>query len=105
MKNYSDVSEQSSENLLDIDASIRKEADEIIYSKGLHNILSEFGLAFYTGSYSLHLMTWRDLDIYLETENISEKRFCANRFPVRPAWNCVYDRSLTCFGSARHTCR
>jgi hypothetical protein len=63
------------ENLFVIDASIRKEADEIIYSKGLHNILSDVGIPYYTGSYSLHLMTWRDLDIYLETENISEERF------------------------------
>lgn len=63
------------ENFLAIDASIRKEADEIIYGKGLHNILSGFGIPFYTGSYALHLMTWRDLDIYLETENLSEKNF------------------------------
>ena len=58
-----------------IDESIRKEADEIIYGKELHNILSEFGIPYYTGSYSLHLMTWRDLDIYLETENLSEENF------------------------------
>jgi len=70
-----DSSEESNENLLALDTSIHKEADEIIYDKGLHDILSAFGKPFYTGSYSLHLMTWRDLDIYLETENISEKRF------------------------------
>jgi len=70
-----DSPEQLNENLLALDASIHKEADEIIYDKGLHDILSEFGKPFYTGSYSLHLMTWRDLDIYLEAENISEKRF------------------------------
>jgi len=62
---------------LAIDASIRKEADEIIYNKGLHKILSAFGIPFYTGSYALHLMTWRDLDIYLEAENLSEEKFFA----------------------------
>jgi hypothetical protein len=63
------------ENLLAIDESLRKEADEIIYRKGLHNILSGFGIPYYTGSYSLQLMTWRDLDIYLEVEKLSEKKF------------------------------
>lgn len=63
------------ENLLAIDASIRKEADEIIYGKGLHNILSGFGIPHYTGSYALYLMTWRDLDIYLESEDLPEEKF------------------------------
>lgn len=68
-----DLSNQ--QDLLAIDQLIHKEADEIIYTKGLHKILSEFGLPHYTGSYALQLMTWRDLDIYLEAENISEQKF------------------------------
>jgi len=69
-----DVTEQM-ENFLAIDQLIHNEADELIGNKGLHKILLEFGSPHYTGSYALRLMTWRDLDIYLEAENISEEFF------------------------------
>jgi len=61
--------------LLSLDTSIRNEADELIHEKGLHNILSEFGTPQYTGSYALRLMTWRDLDIYLASEDLTEEKF------------------------------
>jgi len=63
------------ENLLVIDELIRQEADEIIYGKGLHKILSEYGIPHFTGSYTLRLMTWRDLDIYLEADNLFKEKF------------------------------
>src|SRR5690349_5135768 len=44
----------------------------MLYEKGLMNILTQFGKPHISGSYSLDLMTWRDLDIYLEVETISE---------------------------------
>jgi len=88
----SDVTEQM-DNLQAIDQLIHKEADELINNKGLHKILLEFGSPHYTGSYALRLMTWRDLDIYLEAENISEEKFfelgkkIASRFqPVKMSY-------------------
>src|ERR1051326_8117974 len=54
---------------------IKKEADEILHSKGLLQILNSFGTPHISGSYSLDLMTWRDLDIYLEAGNITTKDF------------------------------
>jgi hypothetical protein len=63
------------ENLLTLDQIIHKEADEILYTKGLDDVLSQFGIPHYTGSYALQLMTWRDLDIYLEADNLSEEKF------------------------------
>src|SRR5689334_17744917 len=66
---------ENANDLLTTDQLIRNEADEIIYKKGLHKILSAFGHPHYTGSYALKLMTWRDLDIYLQYENISEEKF------------------------------
>jgi len=38
-------------SLLALDEFIRKEADEIIYSKGLHKILSQYEIPHFTGSY------------------------------------------------------
>ena len=58
-----------------INEVIHKEADEILYKKDLLSILKKFGAPHITGSYSLNLMTWRDLDIYLETEKITEEDF------------------------------
>jgi hypothetical protein len=63
------------DELNDINNLIHKEADEILYEKGLLSLLKKFGTPHITGSYALNLMTWRDLDIYLETENISEENF------------------------------
>jgi hypothetical protein len=61
--------------LLSLNLEIKKEADEILYKKGLFSILSAFGLPYVTGSYSLDLMTWRDLDIYLQADELTETDF------------------------------
>jgi hypothetical protein len=60
------------QNLNDL---IKREADEILYKKGLIDILTSFGTPHIHGSYILDLMTWRDLDIYLEVDTISESKF------------------------------
>lgn len=51
---------------------ISQEAKEIIYKKGLHEILNKYGVPVYHGSFELDLMTWRDLDIYLVNDNHTE---------------------------------
>jgi hypothetical protein len=61
--------------LINLNGLIKKEADEILIQKGLLAILNLFGKPHISGSYFLDLMTWRDLDIYLETENITETDF------------------------------
>jgi hypothetical protein len=58
-----------------LDEALHAEADVLIYEKGLDEILKQHGIPHYTGSYSLRLMTWRDLDIYLDTNNISIAKF------------------------------
>ena len=62
------------EDLSQLNLKIRKEADSILYTQGLKLILDDYGTAHVSGSYELNLMTWRDLDIYLES-NISEEQF------------------------------
>jgi hypothetical protein len=64
-----------SEKLISLDSHIHQEADEILEKKGLRKILSQYGIPHVTGSYVLGLMTWRDLDIYLESEYLNERKF------------------------------
>jgi hypothetical protein len=64
-----------SEKLILLDKHIHEEAVEILEKKGLLKILNHYGTPHITGSYSLGLMTWRDLDIYVENDNLSEKDF------------------------------
>jgi hypothetical protein len=63
------------DELNNINNLIHKEADVILYEKGLLSILECFGTPHVTGSYALNLMTWRDLDIYLEAEDFAEESF------------------------------
>jgi hypothetical protein len=63
------------ENHQVLNTLIKREADAILYEKGLINILNQFGTPYVHGSYSLDLMTWRDLDIYLQVDQISTTDF------------------------------
>ena len=64
-----------SDNLILLNDELHAEADDILLKKGLRKILGQYGTVYITGSYSLGLMTWRDLDIYLENENLTEQQF------------------------------
>ena len=77
------------EALLNLNSLIKKEADEILKEKGLLSILSSFGAPHISGSYSLDLMTWRDLDIYLHVDEISEADFFALGGRIRSAFEPV----------------
>jgi hypothetical protein len=60
-----------------VNQCIKKEADEILYKKGLLALLNSFGNPHVHGSYALDLMTWRDLDIYLQVDDLSPTDFFA----------------------------
>jgi hypothetical protein len=55
-------------NTEETDAALRGEADELLARTRIIELLSEYGRPHLSGSYSLQLMTWRDLDIYLELD-------------------------------------
>jgi hypothetical protein len=63
------------EQLMNLNDQLKKEADKILYDQGLFHTLSKYGVPHISGSYVLDLMTWRDLDIYLETPDIEEQAF------------------------------
>ena len=54
---------------------IKEQADAIIQDRGLHSMLTRFGDAHYTGSYTLDLMLKKDLDISLVSPELSLKSF------------------------------
>lgn len=61
-----------------LNSSIKKEADEILNGNGgLLRILEGYGKVSVSGSYFLDLMTWRDLDIYITSDDINEESFFA----------------------------
>jgi hypothetical protein len=64
-----------SDDLIILNEQLRAEADDVLDNKGLRKILDRYGTVHVTGSYSLGLMTWRDLDIYLENENLTVQNF------------------------------
>jgi hypothetical protein len=56
--------------------ALKAEADAILHAHGLLALVSNYGRAHVSGSYSMSLMTWRDLDIYIEAPDLSMARFC-----------------------------
>lgn len=59
----------------EINYAISQEANGILYTLGLRSILEKYGKVHPTGSYVLGLMTWRDLDIYIDNKDITEADF------------------------------
>ena len=72
---------------LPLNQIIKEEAGKLLYEKGLLAILNNYGLVHITGSYALDLMTWRDLDIYIATNTITEAQF----FELGAAINCKFN--------------
>lgn len=62
-------------NFDELNQKILNEADEILYGFGLFDTLKKYGNPQVSGSYLLKLMTWRDLDIYLESNSIGTEAF------------------------------
>jgi hypothetical protein len=56
------------------DEQLRSEADQLLAS-GLHSLLNDYGEVHVIGSYALHLMVWRDLDIHIVQSALDKKKF------------------------------
>lgn len=52
-------------------ASLRREADLILYRQGLASMTQRVGEIFVGGSYFFDLMVWRDLDIYIRAPEVT----------------------------------
>ncbi len=55
-------------NAVEIADRLHREAEEIIYERGLDEFLCAYGRVLYTGSYALNLMVWPDIDIHMILE-------------------------------------
>lgn len=58
-------------NILDKSKKIQKEAQDVLKTLDLINLLSSYGKPEVIGSVALELMTWRDIDIEVVVENLS----------------------------------
>lgn len=58
-----------------LNSLIKTEADKILHDNGLLRILEGYGKVSVSGSYFLDLMTWRDLDIYITSNRMTEEIF------------------------------
>jgi len=58
-------------DLIEQENQLRKEADVILYDKQIESILAKYGKVQVQGSYYLQLMTWRDLDFYVQNDEMS----------------------------------
>ncbi len=61
----------------EVSQALWAEAGALLDASGLLEILSRYGRPHVQGSYALRLMTWRDLDIYLEAEELPAESFFA----------------------------
>jgi hypothetical protein len=59
---------------LSVDAELRAEADRLLDS-GLRDLLATYGEVHVIGSYTLELMTWRDLDIHIVRDALDRVSF------------------------------
>jgi len=57
------------------DRRLRAEADALLQGRRVLDILRRFCTPHVSGSYAMRLMTWRDLDIYLEMPRCDTRAF------------------------------
>lgn len=55
--------------------TIYEEADQLLYEYGLLDILKKYGRVFVVGSYQMGIMTWNDLDFYMDRDDLHEKNY------------------------------
>jgi hypothetical protein len=65
----------NSPDIFAVDQMLRQEADALLHESGLKLLLEEYAPVHVTGSYSLQLMVWRDLDIALDAPNMTIPQF------------------------------
>lgn len=70
--------------------NFKNNADKLLYDFGLLNELKNYGTPYIVGSYTMDLMAWNDLDIYVSNESMSTEKlykltsFILNTF--HPVW-------------------
>lgn len=55
--------------------TIHEEADRLLYEYGLLDILKRYGRVFVVGSYQMQVMTWNDLDIYMDRDDLNDRNY------------------------------
>lgn len=58
-----------------LNSTLKAEADELLHKHGLLAAMQKYGRVHITGSYFLNTMTWRDLDLYLDSSTMTGADF------------------------------
>ncbi len=54
---------------------IREKADELLYKYDLLKLISKYGDAYIVGSYRMGIMTWNDLDFYMDKSGLNAENY------------------------------
>ena len=55
--------------------TIYGKADNLMYNHGLLKILQKYGDVYIVGSYRMEIMTWNDLDFYMDKSNLNAQSY------------------------------
>lgn len=56
--------------------SIYEKADSLMYNHGLSNLLEKYGDVYLVGSYIMGIMTWNDIDFYIDKSSLNRHNYC-----------------------------
>ena len=55
--------------------TIYEKVDDLMYNHGLLKILQKYGDVYIVGSYRMEIMTWNDLDFYMDKSNLNAQSY------------------------------
>lgn len=55
--------------------TIYEEADRLLYEYGLMDLIKKHGRVFVVGSYQMQVMSWNDLDFYMDRADLNDKNY------------------------------
>lgn len=55
--------------------TICEKADDLIYNHGLLKLLSKYGDVYIVGSYRMGIMTWNDIDFYIDKSSLNTQNY------------------------------
>ena len=55
--------------------TIYEKADDLMYNCGLLKLLQKYGDVYIVGSYKMGIMTWNDIDFYMDKSSLNEQNY------------------------------
>lgn len=55
--------------------TVYERADDLMYNHGLLKLLQKYGDIYIVGSYRMEIMTWNDIDFYLDQSGLDAQNY------------------------------